>query len=71
MTRTTRVNQSLCRPMAVRRSLRALTTIWVGVGLTLPFYGAETFGLAAIGQHAYERSDPSLVAILEAPDRRA
>lgn len=50
---------------AARRSLRALIVSWVGVGLTLPFYGAETFGLAAIGQHAHERSDPTLVTIAE------
>jgi hypothetical protein len=23
---------------------------WIGVGLTLPYYGAETFGLYAVGQ---------------------
>jgi hypothetical protein len=28
----------------------ALSLSWVGVGLTLPYYGAEAFGLHAVGQ---------------------
>ena len=27
-----------------------LITTWIGVGLTLPYYGAEAFGLHAVGQ---------------------
>ena len=46
-----------------RLLLIALVTGWVGVGLTLPFYGAEVFGLHAIGQAAVKRHDPSLVAL--------
>ena len=41
----------------------ALVLSWLGVGLTLPFYGAEVFGLHAIGQSALNRRDPSLVAL--------
>lgn len=41
----------------------ALVTSWVGVGLTLPFYGAEVFGLHAIGQAAINRHDSSLVGL--------
>ena len=33
------------RPAAV-----AVVLTWIGVGLTLPYYGAEVFGLYAIGQ---------------------
>lgn len=41
----------------------ALLLGWLGVGLTLPFYGAEVFGLHAIGQAALQRHDQSLVAL--------
>lgn len=33
-----------------RRAIQALVLSWIGIGLTLPYYGAETFGLHAIGQ---------------------
>ena len=33
-----------------RLSLLALVTAWVGAGLTLPYYGAEDFGLHAIAR---------------------
>lgn len=32
--------------------LVALVVTWIGVGCTLPYYGAETFGLHAVGQEA-------------------
>jgi hypothetical protein len=44
-------------------ALLALAVTWMGVGLTLPYYGAETFGLHAIGQEALKRNDPSLVSL--------
>ncbi|HKW70446.1 MAG TPA: hypothetical protein VJP81_07665 [Candidatus Dormibacteraeota bacterium] len=43
--------------------LVAVGLTWVGIGLTLPFYGAEVFGLHAIGQAALSRHDASLVAL--------
>lgn len=43
--------------------LYALVLSWIGIGLTLPFYGAEVFGLHAIGQAAIRRNDPSLVSL--------
>lgn len=49
-----------------RWSLRGLVTSWVGAGLTLPFYGVETFGLAAIGQEVLDRGDSSLLEVAEA-----
>lgn len=48
-----------------RRSLKALVVSWAGVSLTLALYGAETFGLAAIGQAALEREDATLVALAD------
>lgn len=44
-----------------RRALRSLVLIWVGVGLTLPYYGAEVFGLHAVGQRASAQHAPGLV----------
>jgi len=35
-----------------RRAIQALVLSWIGVGLTLSYYGAETFGLHTIGQEA-------------------
>lgn len=46
-----------------RLALAALVVSWVGVGLTLPFYGAEVFGLHAIGQAALRQSDVGLVSL--------
>ena len=34
---------------------------WMGVGLTLPFYGAEVFGLHAIGQAALDQQNAALL----------
>ena len=34
------------------RMVKAVTLIWIGVGFTLPYYGAEVFGLHAVGQTA-------------------
>ncbi len=49
--------------VAERNALVALVVTGIGVGLTLPYYGAETFGLHAIGQEALQRNDPSLVSL--------
>jgi hypothetical protein len=46
---------------ASRLSLAALVTTWIGAGLTLPYYGAEDFGL-----HAVARSDTSdLIGVVD------
>lgn len=42
----------------------ALVLIWIGVRLTLPYYGAETFGLHAIGQEALRQNSPELLLSL-------
>jgi hypothetical protein len=41
----------------------ALVLIWIGAGLTLPYYGAETFGLHAIGQEALRENNPELLSL--------
>lgn len=51
---------------AGRGAARLATVLtWVGAGLSLPYYGAETFGLSAVGQRAVRESD---VALLELAD---
>jgi hypothetical protein len=52
------------RGKAVERlAIRSLFVLWFGVGLTLPFYGAEAFGLHAIGQEALRVNNPALMSI--------
>jgi hypothetical protein len=46
-----------------RHAMFALVLIWIGVGLTLPYYGAETFGLHAIGQEALRQNSPELLSL--------
>lgn len=54
----------LLQQAAVERlALVALVLSWVGVGLTLPFYGAEVFGLHAIGMEALRQNNAGLVAL--------
>lgn len=44
----------------------ALVTSWVGAGLTLPYYGAEDFGLHVIGQRSLTTNDPGLMELGDA-----
>ena len=44
--------------------LVALVVTWVGIGLTLPYYGAEAFALHAVGQEALKRQDVNLYVTL-------
>ena len=37
---------------------------WAGIGLTLPYYGAEVFGLHAVGQAVVDRNNPELMSIV-------
>ena len=41
----------------------AMVIFWLGVGLTLPFYGGEAFGLHAIGQEALKEHSTALVGL--------
>jgi hypothetical protein len=49
-----------------RTALWALVLSWIGVGLTLPYYGAEVFGLHAIGQEALRQQNPGLLSLVNA-----
>jgi hypothetical protein len=42
-----------------QRMVTALTLVWVGVGLTIPYYGAEVFGLHAVGQRTISQNAPA------------
>ncbi|MEZ4503271.1 MAG: hypothetical protein R3C39_11655 [Dehalococcoidia bacterium] len=38
---------------------------WFGVGLTLPYYGAEVFGLHAVGREVIARNDVGLMSLVD------
>ncbi len=44
----------------------ALLLSWIGTGLILPYYGAETFGLHTLGQEALRRQDAAVLALAKA-----
>lgn len=51
---------------ADRLSFRALVAGLIGVGLTLPFYGGEAFGLHTIGQEALRQHNAALLSLAAA-----
>ena len=57
---------ALGRTRAERLALAAVVTGWVGAGLTLPYYGAEDFGLNAIARKAAEGKVPDLLDLVDA-----
>lgn len=48
-----------------RLSLRAAVVTWVGAGLTLPYYGAEDFGLNVIARRSLRDHAPALMELAE------
>jgi hypothetical protein len=52
---------SLQQTSAERLAFLALILSWIGVGLTLPFYGGEAFGLHTIGQEAIRQQSSALL----------
>src|SRR6266487_3628155 len=44
----------------------ALVVTWIGVGLTLLYYGAETFALHALGQQAVTQHSTELLTLVDA-----
>ena len=54
---------SLQETTVERLAFRALVFSWLGIGLTLPFYGAEVFGLHTIGQEAIRQHSAALVSL--------
>ncbi len=47
-----------------RWTFRALVLNWVGVGLTLPFFGAEAFSLQVIGRAAVSQGNAALIPLV-------
>jgi hypothetical protein len=41
----------------------ALVSTWIGVGLTLPYYGAEAFGLHVLGQEAIRQQNAAVLGL--------
>lgn len=48
-----------------RLSLRAAAVTWTGAGLTLPYYGAEDFGLHVIARRSLAGDAPALMELAE------
>ncbi|MCF6476081.1 hypothetical protein FAF44_48240 [Nonomuraea sp. MG754425] len=46
-----------------RLSSRATVVTWIGAGLTLPYYGAEDFGLNVIAQRSLRDGTPALMEL--------
>lgn len=44
----------------------AFVVNWIGVGLILPYYGAEMFGLRALGQEALRQHSTALLPLVDA-----
>jgi hypothetical protein len=60
---TSGLRLALTATPAERVAFRAAILTAIGVGLTLPFYGAEAFGLHAIGQAALRENSTTILAI--------
>jgi len=57
---------SALRETSVERlAFRSLAVSWLGICLTLPYYGAEAFGLYAIGQEALSEHNVALVSLAQ------
>ena len=57
---------AVSRTRAERLGFAAVVTAWIGVGLTLPYYGAEDFGLNAVARKAAEGQQFDLLGLVEA-----
>jgi hypothetical protein len=60
------VHGAISRTGAERLGFTALVTAWIGVGLTLPYYGAEDFGLNAIARKAKQGQVRDLLDLVDA-----
>ncbi|HEX7745012.1 MAG TPA: hypothetical protein VF462_07110 [Micromonosporaceae bacterium] len=56
----------ICQSGADRLAFAAVVTAWIGAGLTLPYYGAEDFGLHGIATEAAADKPIDLLAVVEA-----
>jgi hypothetical protein len=58
------VSSQLRETTAGTLGITALIVTWIGVGLTLPYYGAETFALHAVGQESVRENNVVLLVTL-------
>ena len=59
------LSSALQHTAARRLASLALVLTWIGVGLILPYYGAEMFGLRAIGQEALRQHSSALLSLVD------
>ena len=59
------LSSALQHTTARRFASLALVLSWIGVGLILPYYGAEMFGLRALGQEALRQHSPALLSLVD------
>jgi len=60
------VHGAVSRTAAERLGFTALVTTWIGVGLVLPYYGVEDFGLNAIARKARQGQVQDLLDLVDA-----
>lgn len=60
------LRDAVSRTRAEPLALAAVVTSWIGAGLTLPYYGAEDFGLNAIARKAAEGQPLDLLDLVDA-----
>jgi hypothetical protein len=46
-------------------ALLTLVASWIGIGLTLPYYGAEAFGLHVLGQEAIRQDSAAMLVLAD------
>ena len=59
------LSSALQHTAARRLASVALVLTWIGVGLILPYYGAEMFGLRALGQEALRQHSSALLSLVD------
>jgi hypothetical protein len=55
----------LAQRLQTRLARSSVAVCWIGVGLTLTYYGAEVFGLHAIGATVLEKHDVTLLQLAD------
>jgi hypothetical protein len=55
----------VARRLQTRLARSSVVVSWIGVGLTLTYYGAEVFGLHAIGATVVEKQDVTLLRLAD------
>lgn len=55
--------RALAGPASARAARTSETLAWLAAVLLLPYYGAESFGLGAVGAFAVDHDDPTVLGI--------